>query len=304
MNKAALLGVSFVWLVAMSAAKAQTESKTVATQGAPPRMLTFGIYQFNKPTEVLKQIQPALDTLERSLGRELGESVRVQMQLTATYQEGLDRLANGTVDLVRFGPASYVTARRRSPGIELLAAEQEDGAMVCRGVIVVRADSDIRSLADLRGRRFAFGDDQSTIGRYLSQSLLVDAGITARDLAGFEYLHRHDKVYGAVALGDFDAGALHEQIFEDRNKKTNALRPLVAFDNVGKPWIARAGLEPRLVAALRRTLLGLKEPKALKALAVSGFMVAKDADYDFVRAAMAKAEQFQAAPPDPAPAVK
>src|SRR5262249_23565107 len=184
-----------------------------------------------------------------------------------TYDECLDKFVDGAVDFVRFGPASYVLAKQRQPGIQLLVAEREDGDRP--GMIVVRSDSKVRTLADLKGMRFAFGDENSTIGRYLSQAALVQAGVHADDLKAHEYLDRHDKVFKAVEIGDFDAGALHAATFRELNKN-GKLRAIARFDNVGKPWIARKGLEAPLVAALQQALLGLP-PDALATLKVAGF---------------------------------
>jgi len=215
----------------------------------------------------------------------------IDLKVYKTYEECLDKFVAGEVDFVRFGPASYVIARERNPEVQLLVAEQEDGKKRCQGVIAVRKDSPVQSLADLKGRTFAFGDQLSTIGRFLSQAKLVEAGITEKDLKSHEYLERHDKVFKAVELGNFDAGAMHIATFEDNNTEGN-LRTICVFENVGKPWIARAGLDERFVTALRESLLTLETPAALKALKVHGFLPATDGDYQLVRDGMKTAERF------------
>lgn len=73
--------------------------------------------------------------------------------------------------------------------------------------------------SQLRGQTFAFGDERSTIGRYLSQLLLVQHGIRADELLSYEYLGRHDRVGTAVGAGQFDAGALKESTFRKLKKK-------------------------------------------------------------------------------------
>ena len=174
----------------------------------------------------------------------------------------------------------------------------------------MRDDSPYRKLSDLVGKRFAFGDEQSTIGRYLSQAELAKAGITAKDLAAHSFLERHDIVFKVVELGDYDAGALHVGTFKDLNAKaSDKLRVLHSFDNVAKPWLARAELEPHLVDALRKALLAVDDAKALKALKVPGFELASDSDYDLVREGMKLSEQFKptvkaepAPQPEPSPA--
>jgi ABC-type phosphate/phosphonate transport system substrate-binding protein len=111
-------------------------------------------------------------------------------------------------------------------------------------------------------------------------------------------------VFKAVEHGDFDAGALHINTFEELNHKNQQLRVLWTFDNVGKPWIARAALDPTVQQALRTSLLKLTDAAALAALKVSGFLPARDRDYLPVRNGMKMAEQFmaEAAAPEPAPA--
>jgi len=99
--------------------------------------------------------------------------------------------------------------------------EKQDGGKRFEGYIVVRRDSPIRTLADLKGKSFAFGDRNSTIGRFLSQELLQEAGVLERDFApdGIQYLGRHDIVFRAVEIGDFDAGALKSSTFDKMNKR-------------------------------------------------------------------------------------
>ena len=85
------------------------------------------------------------------------------MIIFKSYGEANDALISGDVDFVRFGPASYVIAKDRDPGISLLAMEHKDGEKRFGGVIVVRTNSTIRELSDLKGSRFAFGDEELTM---------------------------------------------------------------------------------------------------------------------------------------------
>lgn len=286
-------------LAVLASAVAQDGPVHDGAQERPARTLTFGVYSFKKPTEVVRDFAVATDALAAALTKDTGAAVAIQLRVFKTYDECLTRFVAGDIDIVRFGPASYVLAQQRQPKVQLLAAEQEDGKKRCKGVIVVRKESPIRSLADLKGHSFAFGDENSTIGRYLSQEQLVDAGIHADDLSSFRYLDRHDKVFKAVEVGDFDAGAVHIGTFEDLNDK-GQLREIARFPNVGKPWVARAGLDDKMVAALRKALLGMTDPATLKALKCEGFLPTADEDFDFVRKGMKRAEQFVREQPKPA----
>lgn len=297
------LSACSVFLAVLGTAVAQ------AAQAAPePVRITLGLYSFKRATEVHRQFKPVAQALSRSLAANLERPATVELMVLKDYEDCLDAFLLGEIDMVRFGPASYVLAKQRDPKVELLAAEREDSRN--SGLIVVRENSPFKTLADLTGKRFAFGDQQSTIGRYLSQAELLQVGIKGSDLAAFKFLDRHDNVFKAVEIGDYDAGALHIDTWREMNAKaTNKLRVLHAFDNAPKPWLARAGLEVTVVQALRKALLALDDPTALKALKVPGFAPTVDADYDAVRKGMELAPRFapEAAPvpakePAPAPA--
>ena len=253
--------------------------------------LTFGLYQSDKASEMHHKFKPLINYLSEDISRQTGTEVKVKLKIYRTYQQASEALINGSVDFVRFGPASYILAKQQQPKIQLLAMEQKKGKTRFNGLIVVLNNSPVQSLADLKGQSFAFGNQRSTIGRYLAQSELLQAGIHAKDLANSAFLGRHDKVFKAVELGDFTAGSLKEATFKKMNKKAQ-LRILHSFNNVTKPWIARAGLPLKLSRSLSGALIGLKNPDILKKYKVSGFVAVTDDDYQYVRDGMARALQF------------
>ncbi|MCY2961462.1 MAG: phosphate/phosphite/phosphonate ABC transporter substrate-binding protein [Planctomycetota bacterium] len=266
---------------------AQAKDKSAETLS-----LTFGVYQTDKATVMYKMFTPVLEAIQDDMSHQLGRPVDIQLTIFKSYDDGIRALVDGQVDLVHFGPASYVTAKEKNPNIQLVAMEHEKGEKRFKGVIVVQKDSPIQTIEDLRGKRFAFGDKNSTIGRYLVQAQLVDHGIHAKDLASFKYMERHDQVAGAVELGDFEAGSVKASTFKKYADK-GTLRKLAEFDNVTKPIVARAGFDPAFFTAVQTSFYGLKDEAALKELKISGFMPTSDAEYDFVREGMKKAAVFE-----------
>lgn len=267
--------------------------RTARSDGPDKSMtLSFGVAQSDKATVMYRKLTPVIDALGDDLEKRLHAPIDIHLSIFRTYDEGLDALLKGEVDFVRFGPASYILAKSREPGVQLIAMEQENGEKRFKGVVIVREESPCHKLADLKGKRFAFGDPNSTIGRYLSQAELVKAGIHAWDLAGFKYLDRHDKVAAAVEIGDFDAGAVAMSTYESANKK-GTLRVIASFDNVTKPWVARPGLDANVLDALKHCLCEIKDPAVLKELKISGFTQTSDEEYHFVREGMKTADEFE-----------
>lgn len=254
--------------------------------------LVFGVYTSDRPTDVVRQFRPLLDALEGKLNESLDRDVVIKMKVAENYDLGIEDLVNGRVDFSRFGPASFVLATEKNPGITLLAKETVKGEEVFYGIICAHTDGSIKTVADLDGGSFAFGSEQSTIGRYLSQLHLSQNGINADDLDRYEYLGRHDTVGMAVSQGRFDAGALKESTFKKLADSGEPIIEIARFENVTKPWAGRAGLDSEVHAALSKGLLELVDPAALEAIGKSGFVAGDITDYDVTREAIVNNDAF------------
>lgn len=262
---------------------------SLTTQAAEPLELRFATYASERPSEELKKMEPFCLYIEQKLAKQ-GMQVKVKMRIHPKYEQAVEAVENGTADFARLGPVNYVITKNKKPNTQLLAMESSQGEKFFKGVILVATNSPIRRLADLKGKRFAFGEENSTSGRYLAQDALMQAGITGRDLAKYEYIGRHDKVAFAVAAGDFDAGAANETTLQKYGQE-KGLRMLMSFSAPTHAWVARAGLDARVVEQLQKALLGMKGD-ILKYIGRDGFLPAKDTDYDPLRRIMDKINSF------------
>ena len=269
-----------------------TKTKVVPSVSENIPTLSFGVYTSDKPSEMYKKFKPMLRYIEDEIAARIEDSPQIKLVIYKTYELALEAFINGEVDFVRFGPASYVIAKDRNPEVRLLAIEENKGKRRFNGIILVREDSSFNSLNDLSGSSFAFGDENSTIGRYLSQAELVEAGLTVTDLESYDYLGRHDRVVAAVLHGKYDAGAAKESTFAKYREK--GLRALRSFDNVTKPWVARGNIAEDHFIALQDVLLNTSNPEILKTFSksLSGFAPCEDSEYDFVREGMERSRMF------------
>jgi phosphonate transport system substrate-binding protein len=254
--------------------------------------LSLGLYTSNKPSTMVRKFRPIVKHLEENMTSKLGKEVNIRMQLAKNYQQGIEHLTAGKVDFSRFGPASYVEAKRSNPELEILAVESSQNRKVFYGIIATHVDNTMQSVTELEGKSFAFGDQQSTIGRFLSQQYLADNGIGAKSLSNFEYLGRHDTVGSRVGAGDFAAGALNESTFRKLLSKGEPIRELARFPNVTKPWIARSGLDPEVFQALKQCLLEITDQQSLTPLKIDGFLEGADEDFEVIRTAIEDNERF------------
>ena len=250
--------------------------------------MSFGVYASDKPTAMVEEMRPTLDLLEKTLAADLEQPVAIKMQVYRDYETARAKFVAGDVDFMRLGAASYIEAKRMAPDIEILAAEKFNNSHFFEGVICVNTKSDIHKPSDLVDKTFAFGSEESTIGRYLAQLYLAEHGITRSKLKSFAYLERHDRVGTAVGLGQFDAGALEGTIFGKLVASGVPIRAIASFPNVTKAWVARAGLAKHIKTALAEALDSIKDPAALAALRFDGFEPAADSDYDLIRTSIDK----------------
>src|SRR5262245_32047526 len=92
----------------------------------PQLQLEFGVYQSDKATVMYRKLSPVLEWLQNDLEPRLGRSVDIHLTIFKSYEEGINNLVNGRIDFVRFGPASYINAKKKSEGVQLIAMELEN----------------------------------------------------------------------------------------------------------------------------------------------------------------------------------
>ncbi len=254
--------------------------------------LNFGVYTSDKPTSMVKMFRPILNHLEESISKKLNDTVTIHLQVSNSYESGIQSLVSGKVDFSRMGPASYIISKKRNNNIQLLAMENNNGKKYFWGIVCVPIDSEIYKIEQLSGKSFAFGNENSTIGRYLSQYYLHMNGINKSDLSHMSYLSRHDKVASAVSSHRFSAGAIKENTFINQNKKTPKLRELFRFKNSTKPWVSRKDLPRHIFIALKKSIISIDSKDILKGIKKTGFFPSSDADYNDIRLAMEKNHLF------------
>jgi ABC-type phosphate/phosphonate transport system substrate-binding protein len=99
--------------------------------------------------------------------------------LYAHYERQVEDLLAGTIHLAWNSPLAWLRAERlaRARGVAVRPVVMRDTDRDLTSVIVVRADSDIRSVADLKGRTIATGAVDSPQATLLPLSLLRNAGV-------------------------------------------------------------------------------------------------------------------------------
>jgi phosphonate transport system substrate-binding protein len=234
-----------------------------------------------EPKEDVKMYVPLLNYLERTTG--------YRFRLHPTPRDGnvVEDIGRGTIQFAIVGTLSYLQAHRRYGAQPLVRGLNAEGQGVYRAAIITRPTSPIQSLADLRGKTFAFGASNSTQGHLIPRILLEQAGIRLGDLAAYEYTGSHTEVANAVMSGRFDAGGMQDTLAQ--SLATRGLVRILALspDYPSSGMVVAPGVDPTLVDAVRRALLDF-EPLGKDAAGLyhwertempRGFIGAQDSDY-------------------------
>lgn len=199
MFKKAAFVVSLVGLLFFSVG-ASASAETVLRVGATP----------GENIEVTRdRYQLIIDYIQKHTG------IRTELYLATDYTGVIEAMRAGKIDVASFGPLSYVLAADMA-GAEAFAKEYRKGAgAMYTGYIITRADSDISTIKDLKGRSFGFVDPASTGGNLIPRMNMLKNGIDPdKDLSETAYLGSHDQVALAVAHKRVDAGAVMNFNFE------------------------------------------------------------------------------------------
>jgi phosphonate transport system substrate-binding protein len=135
--------------------------------------------------------QPLVDYLTSQLKR------NVRLVTPESYDEVLDGLANGDIDFACIGGVTYVRAHAKAGGIPLV---QRPGDLQFHSVFITGAESRIRKLSDLVGKKFAYGDVHSTSGHVIYLEL-KRAGLNPDTDLSFRYTGSHPLTMKLVEAG-------------------------------------------------------------------------------------------------------
>ncbi len=258
----------------------------LAARAAPadwPKQLRVGLI----PTESSDHITDRYGGLARYLEAKLG--IPVELQTSTDYNGVITAMQFKHVDLAYFGPKSYVEAAQRANAEAFCLEVAADGSQGYHGIIITRAGSGLKTMADLKGKTWAFTDPNSTSGTlvptvYFVKELRIDP---EKYFSKVSFSGSHEASMLVVKGGKIDGASTNDLDLERGvgklwNKEdfqviwTSKLIP-------GSPMAYRKDLPESLRKALRDAFVELKDPAVLEPLKLKGYAATTDAAYDPIR---------------------
>src|SRR4051794_8342548 len=244
------------------------------------------------PSRDTAEIQLSGQKIADFLSKETGYSIK---STTATsYAAVTQSITSKKTDLAWVSPLSYAQAHDQN-GCYPITASIRNGTKGYKAFIVVKSDSDIKELKDLKGRKFAFGDPLSASSTLYPKAAMLKAGLKPDTDLVAQNISSASSVAIAVYQGQVDAGAFYDDArkntevigkFTDIMDKTRIIwtSELIPAD----PQVVRKDLNKAQVAKLKAALLKLNDDPNGKQFIKDLFTIdaladATDADYNVLR---------------------
>ncbi len=287
--------------------------------GTPANPIKMAFVPSSDSSKILLSGEKIGQMLEKQTG------LSFKVSVPTSYAAVVEAMNAGQIDVAWLAPASYVAANNRY-GVELLLTTMRNGSKVFPFSIIVAADSPIKTVADLKGKKIAGADPLSTSGNLYPRAFLASQGIDPNKDVQWVYSGGHDKSIIALVNGQVDAAVVFGEYkgtpdARDRVKGTipdvmqktrvllnsESVNAMIPNDTVSVRKDLSADLKKKLsdgLLALAKNEDGIKELQAL--YQINGLTVGDPADYAPILAAAKAAGidigQAIAPPPTRAPA--
>jgi phosphonate transport system substrate-binding protein len=203
------------------------------------------------------------------------------------YHHLLEGLADREIDIVWLPPilALRATANGR---VVPIALPVRRGVSAYRSALFARADSTLRTMADLKGVRAAWVDRQSAAGYLIIRAHLAAQGLQLDEAFASEtFLGTYDGVAGAVMDGDADVGATY--VYLDEQPGQPPLIRKAGWEDREVHMIAYSGPIPSDIIAADRRL-----PAKLRSVVQAALVEAGNHRLQQAARAMLSADSFVA----------
>ena len=251
----------------------------VAADNSP---LNIGMIPDAGATQVsVTEKAPLKAYLERKLGRP------VNLIIPTNYNATVEALGNGSLDFAYLGGLTYIKAHARYNVVPLVQRSSDLQFHSC----FITSSPNIHSLADLKGKSFAFGDINSTSGHLMPYLEMRQAGVDPNSSLKFRYTGSHPATAKAVESGAVDAGALDESVYNSMVSEGKLDPNKVRVFYMSKPfvdyvWVARKDIGQAMQEKFSQAFTDLKEgqdDEILKILRGKNFIRANNEEYTVLR---------------------
>jgi phosphonate transport system substrate-binding protein len=281
-----------------NATNAPQETTAPPAEGYVPEQLTV---QF-VPSQNADTLEAKAKPLEKLLGDRLG--IPVKVSISTDYNTVIEAMASKKVDVGFLPPTAYVLAKEKGAAEVALQAQRfgvndETGAPTdelvdfYKSMIIVKKDSPIKTVADLKGKKIAYQNVTSSAGFVWPAATLMDAGLDPLKDVQAITVKGHDQGVLAVLNGDVNAAAIFQDarniVLKDYPKVFDDTRVLDFTDKIPNDTISvRSDMNKEWIEKIQNAFMDIVADKEgheiIKDIySHEGYVKSDDSKFDIVR---------------------
>ena len=250
-------------------------------------IVKIGIFPRRNAAVTVKIFKPIAKYLTQRTGR------KFEIVTAKNFPVFWENVMSGGYDIVHYNQLHYIESNIKK-GYQVIAQNEEFTSRNLRGAFVVRKDSGINSIHDLKGKKIIFGGGKKAFIAYMTNTItLRRAGLKSTD-----YLTRFAKnppnASIAVYLKQGDAGGIGDiglkiPFLKKKGVNVSELKLIGVSDPFPHlPWAVKKTMDENFRNTIQQLLINLgKKPlgkKILKEAGMTNINIAFDKDYDSSRA--------------------
>lgn len=254
-----------------------------SASGNAQKHYSFGVHPLHNPERLLERYGPVMDYLNRHI-----EGAHFELEASRNYDEYNKKLYSRQFDFAL--PNPYQTVNSLKHGYHVFGKMGDDHHFT--GVLLVRRDSGIREVADLKGKKVSYPANTAVAAYMMPQYYLQTHGIDVNKDIENLFVGSQESSIMNVYLGNVAVGVTWPipWLAFQKEHPDKAAQLEVRWETeplINNGLVARDDMPPELVRRVAELLTNLHESAEgramLEKLPISRFELADDATYDVAR---------------------
>lgn len=248
--------------------------------------LLLGVFPRRNANVTIRMFKPLAEYLSVKTGR------KVTIDTAKNFPVFWENVMKGEYDIVHYNQLHYIESNQKL-GYQVIAQNEEFGVKKIRGALIVRKDSGINSVKDLKGKTVLFGGGKKAFVSYIVNAVaLSNAGLKKSD-----YITKFAKnppnatiatfLKQSDAAGIGDAG-LKIPILKKKGIDVSELKIVSLSSSLPHlPWAVNKSMSKQDKLLIKKALLSLNDShegrNIIKHAGLTGINIAEDKHYEHSR---------------------
>ncbi len=246
------------------------------------KVITMGIFPRRNPSITTLMFTPLAKYLSDKLGRP------VKLVTPRYFPDFWDKVEKNKYDIVHYNQYHYVKSHKEF-GYKVILKNIEQGKSTIAGALIVRKDSGINKITDLKGKNIVFGGGKKAMQSHIvARFLLLNSGLKDSDYK-WSYSSNPPNAILSSFFKQSDAAGAGDKVLNLKVVKkqidTDEMKYLLVGEQLPHlPWALNKNISKKLHDKIQNILLDLIKTGAgrriLLKMRLDGFSKATDDEYN------------------------